>query len=148
MVGERTAAVGAGDYAENSVLLKTPQVGSIKAKGVGLNSSNSTKKARSKACDECRKSKVGFASPSVSNMDRHILRANSVVAFMMKMAGLILSKLKSDLNQELPVQQRGRVPVRRTFHTSQASGKSKIQIENFFTLVYPRQMNLRVRCKI
>jgi F-box/leucine-rich repeat protein 10/11 len=144
VVGERAAAVGAGDYAGNSMLLNTPQVGSSKVKGVGLNSPNSAKKARSKACDECRKSKVGFSSPSLNNMDHHVLRANSVVAFMTKMVRLILSKLKSDLNQGLPVQQRGPVPVRRTFRTSQASGKSKVQIEIFFTLIYPRQMNLRV----
>ncbi|KLJ09780.1 hypothetical protein EMPG_14813 [Blastomyces silverae] len=40
-----------------SALLMTPQANSAKTKGFSPNSSNSGKKGRSKACDECRKSK-------------------------------------------------------------------------------------------
>ncbi|KKZ68025.1 hypothetical protein EMCG_06235 [[Emmonsia] crescens] len=42
---------------DSSALLMTPQTNSGKAKGFSPNSSNSGKKGRSKACDECRKSK-------------------------------------------------------------------------------------------
>ncbi|KAL2367818.1 PHD finger and JmjC domain-containing protein, variant 3 [Blastomyces gilchristii SLH14081] len=42
---------------DSSALLMTPQANSAKAKGFSPNSSNSGKKGRSKACDECRKSK-------------------------------------------------------------------------------------------
>ncbi|PGH12518.1 hypothetical protein AJ80_06679 [Polytolypa hystricis UAMH7299] len=54
--------VGPGDENGDYALLATPQNGSSKIKVTSPNSSN--KKGRSKACDECRKSKVSIASSS------------------------------------------------------------------------------------
>jgi hypothetical protein len=69
------------------------------------NGINPGKKGRSKACDECRKSKASshFYHIITSHLD-FSLTTSSVAAYMMNTVGLIRSKLKNAPNLGLPLQ--------------------------------------------
>jgi F-box/leucine-rich repeat protein 10/11 len=56
---------------------------------------SSSKKGRSKACDECRKSKVKSTNRFPSTNMGLLLTAHSVVAYMMNLVGSILQKLRN-----------------------------------------------------
>lgn len=95
------------DERDNVSILNTPQALANKPNGFSPDASSSGKKGRSKACDECRKSKVSSFQSLFFPSNRSYTNRSSAVASMMKMAELILSKPRNGQSLEWLVQLSG-----------------------------------------
>lgn len=102
----------------NSSLLGISSAGLVKGADLVADGANTAKKGRSKACDECRKSKV-CDCPYICPFESHPLTESSVVAYMTNTVELILSRLRSDqsLVVRIPPSDRDRV-MRVSLHHS------------------------------
>ena len=89
------------DYFDNTAMynpavVHTPSATTARVNDLSPDSMNSAKKGRSKACDDCRKSKVCAASRPLL-----LLIQNSVVAYMTSMEESTRSRRKNDRSPEL-----------------------------------------------